>query len=71
MAETLNLVFEALIHQNVDVELLVAPVDFENGLETSQELISLWKGCSDYISDAVLFASEGRSIDNPAERRKG
>ena len=41
MAETLNLVFEALIHQNVDVKLLVAPVDFENGLETSQELISL------------------------------
>jgi len=30
-------VFEALIHKNVDVELLVSPVDFKNWLETGQE----------------------------------
>jgi len=40
VAQTLNLILEALINQDINVELFVAPVDFKNRLEASKELVS-------------------------------
>ena len=68
MAQTFNLVLKTLVNQDVNVELLVAPIYLKNRLEPSEELVRFGVGCRDHFCYTLLFVAEGRCINDPSQR---
>jgi len=56
--DTLNWILKSLIHEDVQVELLVSPVDLKNWLESSQEQLHLSEGRVDDVGYHFLLVDE-------------
>lgn len=71
VAQTFDLVLQALVDHDVDVELLVAPVDFEYRLEASQEGVGLDKCAFHDLLNARLARFERLGVADPGDRIEG
>jgi len=67
-ADGVDGVLKLLISQAVDVKLLVAPVNFQNGLETFQENVCLVVSDVDQRVDLFLLGFENIGVIDPADR---
>jgi len=64
-------VFEVNISEDINIELLVAPVDLEKGLEARHESISLGVGTIDECLHLLLVRLLHFVLENPRSRLEG
>jgi hypothetical protein len=66
--QALYRVLEMLVHQHLNVELLVTPIDFQDGLEAGQEVVGLFVGAVNDGVDSGIFGLVEFLVADPGDR---
>jgi len=68
IGEVLNRIFKTLLNQNIDVELLVSPIDLKDRLEASQESAGFAVGVVNYFVHSGFLGDEELLVADPSQR---
>jgi hypothetical protein len=67
IGKVLNLILQTLIDNDVEIKLLVAPVNLKNRLETAQKVGSLFVRIINDLIDTLLLTLEKFLVTDPGE----